>query len=237
MAPILIALAILLFPVSSYGEDMIIGVIDTGYSDIPGIKPAKLCKTGHADYSGDAPVLGPVPKDTHDGMHGTVIAHNISDTLLKAGVTDFCLVIVKYGWGSAKNANVIQSQLGVLQHMLTIKDIVAINYSSAGTLRLKQEKALFKKILDKGIRVFAAAGNEGLDMDENPVYPAMYDPRITVVSFVNHDGELCQANYGSPVDEMEKATFDFNGRTYCGTSMSTAYATVRFVKNKSKSKK
>ncbi|NJO50843.1 MAG: S8 family serine peptidase [Leptolyngbyaceae cyanobacterium RM2_2_4] len=180
-----------------------IAVIDTGfdfnsswkYASNGLVKP-KLCAEGHYDFTDN----DERPQDTHG--HGThvagIIAKNLKDI-------DYCLVILKY-FGSDKRSpgfgedNLVRSNLALMRALQLKVDY--INYSGGGLSPDHTEKILIKKLLDSGVKIFAAAGNERSLLSIKPYYPAMYDPRIYVAGAMDIEGRIiASSNRGKPVDK------------------------------------
>ena len=80
--------------------------------------------------------------------------------------------------------------------------VVAINNSWGGG----EESEIFEKLIDivgkKGAASIFAAGNDGMNLDEQPVYPANIDsPYILSVAATDRSGNLASySNYGDTVD-------------------------------------
>jgi len=230
----------------SADKPMIIAVVDTGYSHIDGVPDVQLCKFGHADFYSSPNAIGSLPKD--ENGHGTVIAHIINDDLVQNGLTNFCLVIVKYSDGNkiVKAENLV----GPAKYLNTLKNINVINYSSSGSYSNDEEKRHIVSILNRGVKIFAAAGNDGAELKENIVsedsawtkligtkkrdagfYPAMYDSRINVIGALRGPLRWNRSNYGKPVTQWEEGLYVFDKQKYIGSSNATAVATRKYVKS------
>lgn len=214
---------------------IIVAVIDTGI-DTNLLKGNSYCKDGHVDFSDTG------LQDTHG--HGTHIsglidqyaknyifgkgipANKIDDISL-----NYCQIIIKYynpkATGEESLARTIQSFRWAIDHHANI-----INYSGGGSSPSPEEKELIVEALNKGIKVVAAAGNDGIDIDNDPCkgmktretkvsckqdypnkygtyYPAMYDSRIYIVgNLVSYDsGKIAKtSNYGDRVTYWEVGT-------------------------------
>jgi subtilisin family serine protease len=76
--------------------------------------------------------------------------------------------------------------------------IVNCSWKMAGDV--ESVRVAFRKALDSGVFVVVAAGNQGVDLDVSPRYPACY-PDICVVSSIDNCGvKAPNANWGSRVD-------------------------------------
>ena len=228
----ILLIASTLLSLSALADDdfIAVGVVDSGYRDLIGVPPVKLCKFGHADFSNEKPQFK-VPND-EDG-HGTMMAHIINDSLLLSGVRSFCLVIIKPKFGPETDLTVEKSFQKSMGHLLRLPSVKVVNLSMSGTKKISGEGNLIKALLNKGIKIFAAAGNDGINLDEKPTYPGNYDSRITVV------GSKCvkmhsnfTSNYGSSVTQLEECCYSRKPFYACGTSDSTAIATYKWVLNK-----
>lgn len=165
-----------------------VAVVDTGYSKIQLLTPAKLCDGGHQDFTMD----GDAFKDTHG--HGTHIAGVISSWLKDK---DYCLVILKFYSTSlmSKFDNNATNAARAIRKAVELR-VDVINLSMGGLDSISDEKEEVSKALDRGIIVVAAAGNEGLDLRRNPYFPACYDDRIHMVGSLDTlDKRLVTSNY------------------------------------------
>ena len=92
----------------------------------------------------------------------------------------------------------------------------------------------------KGIILVVAAGNEGVDNDEAPSYPASYelDNIVTVAATTQEDHLACFSNYGANTVSIAApgsgiystfATSDSSYATESGTSMAAPYVTGSFA--------
>ncbi len=194
--------------------DLRVAIIDTGFS---GPLPVPLCPSGHRDFSDEGTL-----KDNYMPRHGSNIAQLIAE---EAGSTGYCLIILK-----------IFSQMGLdeqgyykaLEYAATL-NVQIVNLSLAGTRLMAPESAALLKLLDKGVTIVAAAGNNSVDFDKYGchTYPACLDPRIIVVGNSGSD----HSNHGHAVDlYVDGANKLAGGTTLTGTSQSTAIVTGRIIK-------
>lgn len=213
-----------------------IAVIDSGFGYEGKGRGAKLCKFGHKDFSIDRQFTNdfytetPVPLDVHG--HGTNVT-GLIDEYARRGNVNYCIVVLKY---YSENQSEIQNTLyssDAISYATNLK-VDYINYSGGGPKVGMQEKLAVMKFLNEGGKFVAAAGNEGEDLD-NPetdgYYPAMADPRITVVGNKNLFGvRYPSSNWGKMVNRWEVGEkVEVYGITMTGTSQATAVATGKIV--------
>lgn len=113
-----------------------------------------MCPTGHKDFTGFS------LHDYHG--HGT----NISGLIHRyAKGKDYCQIIIKYTNGTADKGpdKSFIRFIKALQHAINL-DVDFINISGGGSAFNKEEKALVKKAIDKGITIVAGAGNDNVFM-------------------------------------------------------------------------
>ena len=149
-----------------------IAVIDTGYDitmNPPEDYKAIFCTSAGRvmDYKG----------------HGTNMMSIIAHRLNRAGI-DYCIIpfsLERYHEALEK----LQGQR---------PDYVNMSFSGSGYFSF--ECRTLKKLLDAGVQLFAAAGNNGTDIDIHPEYPASCDVRIHVQGFATPDGLIdARSNY------------------------------------------
>lgn len=220
-----------------------VAVIDTGFDTHSmwkgegfakmGLVAPKICPQGTfntVDGSTDV-------KDNHG--HGTHIAGLVAKGNAS---TDYCLVIIKYYDPKVIGADNMKASIKAYKKAIELK-VDVINYSGGGTERSEEECNLMKQALDKGIKVFAAAGNERTDLDKtfsNGYYPAMCDKRITVVENVDKNGDpVPSSNYAKwAVKEQGTNVLSLlpnNQAGYMtGTSQATAIVTSKYLREQVK---
>lgn len=186
-------------------------IIDTGVNyNIPAIKPfIKLY--GQTDAF-----------DLNN--HGTHLAGIIASRAC-SGVE----IIPCYGAWFYKNSN------KCFKLAMEIK-VDIINYSMEGPIFEAEEFKLIKKLNRLGIKLIAAAGNQGQDLEFHPVYPACYPLKnITIVGALKANGALFPAsNYKDGIAwELGEKVLSYNrkGRLIemSGTSQATAIYTSKLV--------
>lgn len=184
-------------------------IVDTGLNfELETIKP-HLCPTGHRDFTGTG-----VQDD--DG-HGTEVAALI---VANAGDANYCLVVYKFFTRKVRrswNAALISAIREVHQQKFELA-----NLSLSGEGFLQEEQDVFK--MNTFTRFIVAAGNDGVNLDEEPRYPASYGfANIEAVGALdkNTNKRLPISNYGSIVRHWEKAE---------ATSYATAIKTGKVIK-------
>jgi len=206
-----------------------IAVIDTGFdfksiwkdAEEKGLKKPVTCKNGHKDFTGKG------MQDVHG--HGTHIAGLIAKY---AGEANYCLIIIKYFDSFASGEVNLRNTIKSFEYLSTL-DVDIINYSGGGLSFNREEYKAIKKLLDKGVLLVAAAGNEGMEIDHHvfrnrggeiayierktteiyfvniyaerkSFFPAAYDPRIISVKAVDKDGrKIKSSNYGAAISHAE----------------------------------
>lgn len=204
-----------------------IAVIDTGYTDSYAHGNANLCPTGHRSFTKDKTL-----KDS--GVHGSQVAKLISDQLKGVDRNKWCILIIKYYDDSEDVNDSLAASEKALQYLLAT-DVKYINYSSSGTTRSDVEETMVKALLNKGVKIFVSAGNEGLELSwlsGHKRYPGMYDPRIYLVGAIDARGKTSsESNYGEAVKYYELGVdVSVGGALVSGTSFSTAIYTGKTVR-------
>lgn len=173
--------------------------------------------------------------DTHG--HGSHIAAIVAD---RAGNTKYCLVIVKFFDKSMSKEQTSFYSIKGLKWVLNNK-IDILNYSGGGIYPMKEERELITKLLDSGVIINAAAGNESTELnDKDGFYPASYDKRINVVGSLDKSGKkLDSSNWGDPVKfwRLGEISIETSPEVYSymqGTSQATAVFTGEMIRDKGK---
>lgn len=188
-----------------------VAVIDTGLDIKSDYYKPFLCEDGHKDFTGTG--------IQDDDGHGTYVANLI---VTNSHSDNFCLVIYKFYTNKVKQSwN--RALMGALQEVSRQK-IKLVNLSLSGEGHLREEDEYFAA--NRHVTFVTAAGNDGVNLDEEPRYPASYDyPNIFVVGALDrHSGERhIISNYGKRVYRWEKAD---------ATSYATAIRTGKIIKEK-----
>lgn len=199
-------IGLLIFASVAHAERRV-AVIDSGYSG-----KAKICTFGSYDFIENKYGIG---KDLIG--HGTTIANTIVD-----GNSKYCLVILRvFSNGQMQGPNLIPSAIfrAISEH------VNVINLSLEGYIYDAAEFVAIKYAISKGIKVFVASGNDNRNLDLMcNIYPACYHIPGLVVVGTYEKGKV--GNVGSVVTQQEAWCSD----SACGTSLSTAIATRKFLK-------
>jgi Subtilase family len=212
-----------------------IAVIDTGFGYEDKGHTANLCRYGHKDFSIDRQFSGsfdtkvPVPLDIHS--HGTNIVGIIDDYAKKSHL-NYCIVVIKFYSGQQSSYVNMRSMVKSIQYAANIKADY-VNISGGGNVFQYEEYKEVKRYLNGGGKLIVAAMNDNIDIDltDNHVYPAMYDPRIIVVGSNASSGVKSKSsNYGNAVKRWEVGeNVTAYGITMTGTSQATAVATGKIA--------
>lgn len=229
----------------THAKQLVISVIDTGYTKRYGFEMPNFCKSGHQDFTTPYRNENVVPPDNNG--HGTNIVHIIQDRLSFLPKNSYCIVVFKY-WnkGVSDKQALINTALSFQASRKMKADLV--NYSSFGQVFSIEEYNAVKEMLDDNIVLVAAAGNNSarivseeeryngprvrfiqnnvLMPEEKTVlaYPANYDSRIIVVGNLSEDRlRNPKSNWGDRIDAWEIGTnISAGGITMSGTSQATA---------------
>jgi len=184
-----------------------VAVIDTGIA-VNDKNAPYLCKTGHRDFTGTGLY--------DEEGHGTEVVNYIIDN---SNTKNFCIVMFKFYDKNLPTKQIINNTvLAILEaRKLNIK---LINYSANGPSRSVEEEFAIRNNLD--ITFVVAAGNDGVNLDEHPRYPASYGYKnVITVGALNKDGSRHKvSNYGSVVLDWEQAS---------ATSFATAIKTGKII--------
>jgi subtilisin family serine protease len=212
---------------NAYARQVKIAVIDTGYTKPINFDSVNLCDSGHFDATTDKEVVGLDSNFKNIQNHGTHVAHIIDDKLRVLGKNKYCLVIFKiYGEGN----NVVESSIKALKRIKN-SDIRYVNYSTAGEGYYTEEYQAIKDVLNRGVKIFAAAGNRSQSLDLIKIYPAMYDSRIFVVgNGMSNQERFFASNYGSYVKYwVNGMNILAGGYVKSGTSQAAAIFSSRYI--------
>ena len=208
-------------------EPIKIAIVDTGLTEYTSKPALNLCPTGHRSFTKDRKL------DDHS-KHGTPIAYLISEQLSSIDKTKWCLLIIKYFDDRQTGKENVEASERAFSYLLS-QNVKYINYSSSGTSRTDYEEALVKAHLNRGTKVFVAAGNDGVELSwlaEPKYYPAMYDKRIYVIGSIDARGNRSDSsNYGPVVKHYELGVdVSVGDERVSGTSFSTAIFTGKTVR-------
>jgi subtilisin family serine protease len=220
---------IILAALNAESKTIRVAVIDTGfnfsfkqYKHFKLTKP-KLCKTGQKDFTNSS--------ITDVNGHGS----NIVSLIAKGNEnTDYCIMVLKYYSKETENIS-LDIELEALKYAIKSK-VDVINLSIAGYAYSKEECETIKLALDKGIRIVAAAGNEGFDLSKTKVYPAMCDRRVKIVMNYDKTTRHYTSNYGNNlIKEQGTNQYGVSDKELpefrTGTSQATANYTNKLIRN------
>lgn len=211
-----------MFPVQASNISIItVAVIDTGVN-YEKSEDKRLCQTFNTTKE--------PPEDFHG--HGS----NIVGLILKNTKPDTKYCINSYK-GFAMNSNATEAEKAAgyrasLEAVLLARPTI-VNISAGGLGQDQKEKELIVKMLDLGIIVVVAAGNEAMDLSKDCAYfPACIDSRLIVVGNgkngkPNHGAKT---NHGGPVEVYVDGQNQTGlGITMSGSSQSTAIVTAKII--------
>ena len=233
---------------------IIVAVIDTGINPTLA-KSNVLCKFGHRDFT-QTSLTDTVGHGSHiSGLIDQYVKDDVLDehkTVTIATKPNYCQVIIKfYDSNMPKDMTTTATMIKAIRWAIDI-NVDVINISAGGELPNSEESDLVRTALDKGIKIVAAAGNDGCELGTFSLkkvglnfktvqcryYPAMYDQRITVV------GNLCSdmtrapsSNYGFYVNSWEngvdRTSYGVGSslNISSGTSQATAIKTGKIVRS------
>ena len=211
----------LLIPTILQATPIRVAILDTGIK-LEYLNKIKLCNNGLIDLTN----IG----ITDENGHGTNIAGIISDGLKDI---DYCLILINYWIRDDDRGNYLRSKESFIWISKNRKDIDIVVMAGGGTKGDWSEEYRIKDLLDEGIVMIFAAGNQAKNLDDDcSYYPACYDKRAIVVG----NGDPVKktlyktTNYGSIVDiyadGLNKCGF---GICFGGTSQATAIISRLFI--------
>jgi subtilisin family serine protease len=161
-----------------------------------------------------------------DVGHGTAMALIAARF---AGASDYCIIGIKALVPPSETfqTSVEAIVLGLTKALEYKADIISMSYG-ANNLILEERDSL-QKLSAGGAIMFAAAGNDRVNLDEACVYfPACYKiPGLIIIGAQNSEGQKAMySNYGSVVN----AWFPGEVQGLRGTSVSTAIAAGKYAK-------
>lgn len=235
---ILVVLVILIFvPWSANADQLIkIAILDSGYDAEYAKKvkaePLKLCDTGHYDFDTGTATIGMLPEYALSGRgkHGTLVASIIADKLKDI---NYCAVIYQIYPRHMTKLSPIPNILLALKMALN-EGFMAVNMSYSGMDTYSEEYRLMKKLGGKGVMMFTAAGNNGINLDKAcAFYPACYDMsnKVVVGALVTKGTIYRNSNYGKNVEYYLGVLPSYvnAGGAECATSYATPRALGDYV--------
>ncbi len=233
-------------------NDVVVAVLDTGvdytHSDLSdnmwnGNANHGYDFAGDNDGNNDSDPMPDTPYDENGHYHGTHVAGIIgavgnNENGISGVAQNIQIMAVKvfrpngYGYSS----DILEGLDYISKEIDRGVNIVAINasYGGKGGENGDAMDEAIKKLGQKGVVFCAAAGNDGKNIDNDPVYPASYDaPNIITVAASDQDDKLASfSNYGVKSVEVAApgtnilSTYPNNQYAYLqGTSMATPQVT------------
>lgn len=221
----LILLVVVLFTVSVLSKetrDRVI-IMDTGIN--MGKDPLPyLCQDGHVDFSGSGSIQD-------NNGHGTNIAGLVARGL---DTKKQCITVIKYYDTDTNPYNGQANDISLINSWNYLLQLEAkwVNMSFVGEIYVTQEYTVIKTLLDRGVKVAVAAGNEKLDFNiKCERFPACYkfnSPNFYVVGA--YDVE--QSNFNGPVNVLEAGWNQRGhfGSIATGSSQATANGMAKIIK-------
>ncbi len=199
-----------------------IAIIDTGYDAEYAVTKLKLCPTGHFNFATNTPTVG---EALH---HGTDIGSIIAETLKDV---DYCAIIYQVMVDGEMQD---RSMMGAIDRAAK-ENLTAVNVSIVSSTHSYRERMLYKKLINSGAIIFAAAGNENHDLTSTcNYYPGCYKmPGVVVVGAMSPDltQKATYSNYGKDVNTWYPGHFKSRKGWVHGTSFATPYALGDFVRS------
>jgi len=233
-------------------SDTIVAVLDTGvdytHEDLLDNMWRGNAKHGY-DFAGDdngnndSDPMPDEPYDENGHYHGTHVAGIIGavgdNGLGVSGVNQNVQIMALKVFrpnGYGYTSDILEALDFVGKKVDEGVNIVAINasYGGGGGSQDDAVNSAIKELGKKGVVFCAAAGNEGKNIDNDPVYPASYNAsNIVAVAASDQDDNLASfSNYGKNTVDVAApgtnilSTYPQNQYAYLqGTSMATPYVT------------
>lgn len=198
-----------------------IAIIDTGYNESLASTKLKLCPTGSFDFAKEQP--GVAAMDPHGTLVGSTVATGLE------GV-NYCAVIYQVMRPSGTiSAETIRRAF----KMILDQGIQAVNLSLTGFEYSFVERNAIERVAKRGTTIFAAAGNDGANLDLFCAsYPACYPLEgVYVVGATQNDNEFRApySNYGRRVDIWMDGHAEVSGLAMDGTSFAAPRALSAYV--------
>lgn len=182
---------------------VVVAVIDTGSDLDHADLAANLLPRGNEDWDFGSSDLS--PDDEHERSHGTHVCGTVAATendIGVIGVAPRCRVMplrifdraarladiadsINYVWGQAVEHRdrryVVNCSWKVFSDSMALRDALQQSW-------------------DHGVLVVFAAANDSLDLDQTPVYPAVYPTVVAVAATDSNDEKASFSNYGTAVN-------------------------------------
>lgn len=155
--------------------------------------------------------------------HGNNVSHIIANRLIGH---NYCIYPIKVFYFGSTDVRVLIEALKIAYSISP--DIVNISYG--GQIFNSEEEHYILRLINHGVKVVAAAGNDHQNLDNNcNYYPACYDKRIiTVGNLFNKDTIYPNSNYGEYVKKWNIGyNINAGGKVMTGTSQAAAVETSK----------
>lgn len=197
-----------------------IAVIDTGFTpmmfDTTGFK---LCESGHYDFNTNTPTVG---RDTMG--HGAYVTALINH---HAQTNNICFLVYKVFGENVKDQYAVTNAL-IKAYKAGAK---AVNMSLYMTQYSERTRRVFKYVSKRGVKLFVASGNHGVDLNKIcRYYPVCYkgiNPRLTIVGATDRYNRV--ARYSNIGAKLTVYQFGDVGRSR-GTSFASPRALGDYVR-------
>ena len=197
-----------------------VAVIDTGYSEINHFPvEVPLCKGDHYDFNTRKKQIAP---DLHG--HGTAMASIVAYSVGN-NTSGYCVVV----YNVTVRGQILAKAIAMAIYKATLSGVKVINISMEGRKHNIHEENALRYAASKGVRIFVAAGNSKINLNELcAAYPACYKSirNLTVVgAYDEYANRASYSNYGRNVTWMPGKVLGVSG-----TSAASAYAAGQYIK-------
>ena len=201
-----------------------VAIVDTGLRSDPylmsficKVQPVDVTNTGIYDNYG----------------HGT----NITGTVLQGlDPNKVCFIPIKFFNGPEDKGSVWLDALRAVKRL----NVSYLNASLSGTGSIPGESELILGLLNDGVRIAVAAGNDGQNLDLNcNIFPGclrIASPFFRVVGHTFKGIPVKTSNYGKVVTDWSEGYSSYGGIVMNGTSQATALLMNKWLKLKYKKK-
>lgn len=212
-------LIFLFFCIPSYGKQIRIAILDTGYNTInysfnlcPNKEEFDFTNTGMKDFIG----------------HGNNVTHIIANSLKDI---DYCIIPIKV-IGSINDTSSAKNIITALQ-IIDYLNVDVVNMSFVGDDPILEERLAIEHLQAKGVIFVAAAGNDNINLDVScRAYPMCYNENIIGVgNWEKRNLKEKHSNYGKRIKYWQLGTdIAAGGMTLSGTSQACAKQTSKIAR-------
>lgn len=202
-----------------------IAVIDSGISHKQSLLPY-MCKNGvrNATEHGKSDVHG----------HGSHIVHIIGSRI---DIKKYCIVSYKVWHSKSAVTDVLDNTYRALTDVSQDNTFKYVNVSMSGGEFYKPEYIRLKQLLEKGVKISVAIGNNSTELYSNQcrVYPACYRLSFKENFYVVQAKDVLSSNKAYfAVKEQGRAIASWQGVRLSGSSQATALFTSKLIKSDNK---